>query len=132
MTENSNRYDTFDMKAHILKSTLVDLIISRDSIKKFNLFSKVPSQLGVKLPTPKPSQHAKCSTGPCDCQSGVPLTPVAQTSTGPVIRVIAYTIYNIHTVRTLGIISRMHHTMFTSIPSVRSISFASIMFHRMS
>ena len=29
--------------------------------------------------------------------------------------VIAYTIYNIHTVRTLDLISRTHHTMFTSI-----------------
>ena len=43
--------------------------------------------------------------------------------------VIAYTIYSIHTVRTLDIISRMHHTMFTSIRFVRSISFASIMWH---
>ena len=40
--------------------------------------------------------------------------------------VLAYTIYNIHTVRTLNII------MFTSILFVRSISFASIMFYRMS
>ena len=46
--------------------------------------------------------------------------------------VIAYTIYNIHNVRTLDIISRMHHTMFTSILFVRSISFASIIFRRMS
>ena len=46
--------------------------------------------------------------------------------------VIAYTMYNIHTVRTLDILSRMHHTMFTSILFVRSISFASIMLHRMS
>ena len=60
--ESTNRYDTFDIKAHILKATPVDLIIGRDSIKKFNLFNKVPSQLGVKLPTPKPSQPSKCTT----------------------------------------------------------------------
>ena len=84
--ESSNRYDTFDIKAHILKATPVDLIIGRDSIKKFNLFSKVPSQLGLKLPTRKPSQPCKCRTGPCDCPSEVPLTLVAKPRTGPVIR----------------------------------------------
>ena len=84
--ESSNRYDTFDIKAHILKATPVDLIIGRDSIKKFNLFSKAPSQLGVKLPISTPIQHAKCTTGPCDCPSEVPLTPVAKPRTGPVIR----------------------------------------------
>ena len=41
--EGSNKYDTFDIKAHILKATPVDLIIGRDSIKKFNFFTKVPS-----------------------------------------------------------------------------------------
>ena len=68
-------------KAHILKATPVDLIIGRDSIKTFYLFSKVPIQLGIIIPTPKPSQPSKCTTGPCDCPSEVPLTPVA----GPVI-----------------------------------------------
>ena len=38
--ESSNRYDTFDIKAHILKATPVDLIIGRDSIKKINFFQK--------------------------------------------------------------------------------------------
>ena len=84
--ESSNRYDTFDIKAHILKATPVDLIIGRNAIKKFNLFSKVPSQLEVKLPTPKPSQPSKCTTGPCDCPSEVPLTPVAKPRPDPIIR----------------------------------------------
>ena len=84
--ESSNRYDTFDIKAHILKATPVDLIMESDSIKKFNLFRKVPSQLGVKLPTPKPSQPSKRTTGPRDCSSEVPLTPMAKPQTGPVIR----------------------------------------------
>ena len=90
MTENSNRYDTFDMKAHILKSTLVDLIISRDSIKKFNLFTKVPSQVGVQLLAqllaPNPSLPSKCITARCDRPSEVPLAPVAKPRTGPVRR----------------------------------------------
>ena len=84
--ESSNRYDTFDIKAHILKATPLDLIIGRDTIKKFSLFSKVPSQRGVRLPTPKPSQPSKCTTGPCDCPSEVPLTLVAKPRTGSVIR----------------------------------------------
>ena len=76
--ESSNRYDNFDIKAHILKATPVDLIIGRDSIKKFNLFTKVPSQRGVKLPISTPIQHAKCRTRPCDCPSEVPLTLLAK------------------------------------------------------
>ena len=84
--ESNNRYDTFDIKAHSLKATPVDLIIGRDSIKKYNLFSKLPSQLGVKLPTPKPSKPSKCATGLCDCPSEVASTPVAKPRTGPVIR----------------------------------------------
>ena len=48
--ESSNRYDTFDIRVHILKATPVNLIIGGDSIKKFNLFSKDPSQLGIKSP----------------------------------------------------------------------------------
>ena len=66
------------IKAHILKATPVDLIIGRAS--------KVPSQLGVKFPTPKPCQPSQCATGPCDCPSEVPLTPVAKLRIGPVIR----------------------------------------------
>ena len=50
-----------------------------------DLFSKVPSQLEVKLPTPKPSQPSKCTTGPCDCPSEVPLTLVTKPRK-PVIR----------------------------------------------
>ena len=71
--------------AHILKATPVDLIIGRNSIKKFTLFSKVPSQLGVKLPISTPIQPSKCRTGPCDCPSEVPLTLVAKPRK-PVIR----------------------------------------------
>ena len=79
--ESSNRYDTFDIKAHVLKATPVDLIIGRDSMKKFNLFQKFL----VKLPIPKPSQTSKCRTGPCDCPLEVPLTLVEKPRK-PVIR----------------------------------------------
>ena len=72
-------------KHTFLKLPPVDLIIGRDSIKRFNLFSKAPSQLGGKLPISTPIQHAKCRTGPCDCPSEVPLTLVAKPRK-PVIR----------------------------------------------
>ena len=85
LDESSNSYDTFDIKAHILKATPVDLIIGRDSIKKFNLFSKVPSQLRVKLFISTPIQPSMCTTGPCDCPSELPLTLVAKPRI-PVIR----------------------------------------------
>ena len=76
--ESSNKYDTFDIKVHILKYTPVDLIIGRDAMKKFNLFTKVPSQLGGKLLAHKPSLPSKCMTGLCDCPPNVLLTPVAK------------------------------------------------------
>ena len=83
--ESSNKYNTFDIGAHILKSASVDLIIGRDTTKKYNLFDKVPSQLGGKLLTSKLSLPSKCITGLCDCPSDVPLTPVVEPRTGPVI-----------------------------------------------
>ena len=40
-----NNNDTFDISAVILKETPVDIIIGRDTIKKYKLFEKIPSQL---------------------------------------------------------------------------------------
>ena len=37
--------DTFDISPIILKETPVDMIIGRDTIKKYKLFKKIPSQL---------------------------------------------------------------------------------------
>ena len=37
--------DTFDISPVILKETPVDMIIGRDTIKKYKLFEKIPSQL---------------------------------------------------------------------------------------
>ena len=73
------------IKSHILESTPVDLIIGRVSIKEFNLFPEVPSQLGGKFFAPKPNLLSNCMTGLCDCPSDVPLTPVTKPRTGPVI-----------------------------------------------
>ena len=44
-TELLNNHDTYDISANILKETLIDIIIGRDTIKKYKLFDKIPSQL---------------------------------------------------------------------------------------
>ena len=40
-----NDNDTFDISAIILKETPIDIIIGRDTIRKYKLFNKIPSQL---------------------------------------------------------------------------------------
>ena len=40
-----NNNDTFDISAIILKETPIDIIIGRDTIRKYKLFNKIPSQL---------------------------------------------------------------------------------------
>ena len=40
-----NNNDTIDLSPVILKETPVDMIIGRDTIKKYKLFEKIPSQL---------------------------------------------------------------------------------------
>ena len=42
-----NNNDTFDISPAILKETPVDIIIGRDTIKKYKLFEKIPSQLSI-------------------------------------------------------------------------------------
>ena len=39
-----NNDDTFDISAIILKETPIDIIIGRDTIRKYQLFDKIPSQ----------------------------------------------------------------------------------------
>jgi transposase InsO family protein len=46
--EDINKNDTFEMKAIILSSSPVDLLIGRNTIKLHSLFEKVPSQLMIK------------------------------------------------------------------------------------
>ena len=59
--ESSNRYDTFDIKAHILKATPVDLIIGRDSIKSSIFFQKY--LVNWELNSPLVSQVNRVSVG---------------------------------------------------------------------
>ena len=40
-----NNNDTFDISVVILTETPIDIIIGRDTIKKYKLFDKIPSQL---------------------------------------------------------------------------------------
>ena len=44
-----NNNDTFDISPVILKETPVDMIIGRDTIKKYKLFEKIPRQLSYRL-----------------------------------------------------------------------------------
>jgi hypothetical protein len=44
-SENSNKYASIEIKVTILNSSPIDLVIGRDSIRKYNLFTEIPSQL---------------------------------------------------------------------------------------
>ena len=80
-SEIGNKFDTFDIKALILKSTPVDLIIGRFTIKKYNILDTVPSQLGDKLLIPSVDPTLKCNKIQCDCLSDSPLTPILKPQT---------------------------------------------------
>ena len=83
LNEAINNSDTFDINAIILKDTPIDLIIGRETIKKNQLFRKIPSQLDVSITEDTFSDHAKKQ---CGCQPNGDLQPqlssptVAQTS----------------------------------------------------
>ena len=83
LNEAINNSDTFDINAIILKDTPIDLIIGRETIKKNQLFQKIPSQLDVSITEDTFSDHAKKQ---CGCQPNGDLQPqlssptVAQTS----------------------------------------------------
>ena len=47
-SENLNKYVAIELKATILNSSPVDLVIGRESIRKYNLFTEIPSQLGAR------------------------------------------------------------------------------------
>ena len=63
-----NNYDVFDINAIILENSPIDLLICRDTIIKFGLFTNIPSQLKGLEPI------TGCLTAPenvcitCDCQ----------------------------------------------------------------
>ena len=83
LNEAINNSDTFDINAIILKDTPIDLIIGRETIKKNQLFRKIPSQLDVSITEDTFSEGAKKQ---CGCQPNGDLQPqlssptVAQTS----------------------------------------------------
>ena len=83
LNEAINNSDTFDIKAIILKDTPIDLIVRRETIKKNQLFRKIPSQLDVSITENTFSEGAKKQ---CGCQPNRDLQPqlssptVAQTS----------------------------------------------------
>lgn len=74
--ESTNKYDPFDVKALFLKSTYVDLVTDRNTIKKDNPYDKAPSQLGRKVPTP--TLDLKCNNELSDCLSKFSLTPISK------------------------------------------------------
>ena len=65
--EIKNKYDTFETEAIILRETPFDFIIGRDTIKKHNLFDKIPSQLGTKILNSVETKKPELVEKPCDC-----------------------------------------------------------------
>ena len=70
-----NNNDTFDISAIILKETPIDIIIGRDTIRKYKLFSKIPSQLKGNDLTQEDEKVGNGSKQ-CECQpKGGPKQP---------------------------------------------------------
>ena len=66
-----NKQATFDTNAIVLKSTPVDLLIGRQSIKRFQLFDNIPSQLKSLKPFEVPTTEkifSEYASDSCDCQ----------------------------------------------------------------
>ena len=61
------KYDTFETEAIILKETPSDFIIGRDTIKRYNLFDKIPSQLGSRILNSVGTKKPELVEKPCDC-----------------------------------------------------------------
>ena len=58
-----NDNDTFDISAIILKETPIDIIIGRDTIRKYKLFNKIPSQLKGNNLIQEDEKVVSCGTG---------------------------------------------------------------------
>lgn len=71
-SEVLNKTETFQITAIVLSSTPLDLVIGRPSIKKYNLFSMVPSQISLTSTISAPivlTESSNVSANkPCDCQ----------------------------------------------------------------
>jgi hypothetical protein len=64
-SETSNKYVTIELKATILNSSPIDLVIGRDSIRKYDLFSEIPSPLA----SPVMASTVKLGSVPTCCQA---------------------------------------------------------------
>ena len=62
-----NKYDTFETEAIILRETPFDFIIGRETIKRYNLFDKIPSQLGNRILNSVGTKKPELVERPCDC-----------------------------------------------------------------
>jgi transposase InsO family protein len=72
-SENLNNYASIELKATVLNSSPIDLVIGRDTIRKYNLFSEIPSQLATRptmsTVTSRPVSACCKDTGSsCGCQ----------------------------------------------------------------
>lgn len=70
----------FGNRSH-LKTNRVDVIIGRNIIKKYHLFEKILSRLGVKLQIPAVDPTLRCTKITCDCLTEPPLTSPSKTLT---------------------------------------------------
>ena len=65
--ELENKNDTFDSKAIILRETPFDFIVGRKTITRYNLFNKIPSQLGNEIFSSVETKNSESVERPCDC-----------------------------------------------------------------
>ena len=65
--ELENKNDTFESKAIILRETPFDFIVGRKTIERYNLFDKIPSQLGHEIFSSVETKSSELVERPCDC-----------------------------------------------------------------
>ena len=65
--EIKNKYDTFETEAIILRETPFDFIIGRETIKRYNPFDRIPSQLGSRILNSVGTKKLELVERPCDC-----------------------------------------------------------------
>ena len=65
--ELENKNDTFDSKAIILRETPFDFIVGRKTITRYNLYNKIPSQLGNEIFSSVETENSELVERPCDC-----------------------------------------------------------------
>ena len=63
-----NKNDTFDIDANIFKEAPIDIIIGRNTIKKYRLFDKIPSQILSYGPSQTDVNNVSEVRRPPECQ----------------------------------------------------------------